>query len=465
MSTSGAVKVSIDVQVGGAPRASFGIPVVIGYHTEWPERIRYFTDANDLLPPTGTFTSDHPIYKAVAALLAQGPSRVSRVGVGRLESAVSLDYLVELLPGTLPAATLTTDAVYSVSINDSLVSYAVGATEVIANGVSVVVPAATTKAAVVNNLVAGLNDGTAFPSSNWTATDNTDGTFDVVGNALGDYYCLAALLPNFSMKNNTLDGATSLVDELAAIQAENDEWYTIIPTVASTPRVLAIASFAQTACKAQIASSSDTDILDAVDTDTGSQLLALSRERTMFAHHDNDCQYLSAAIAGRGLPQDVGAINWAWQGALSGVVAPKYNATQVANAEGKRTNLYREDCGGAAFFFGFTSSNNWFFDLARSRDWLIENIKKDLCDLLVRLQKVSFDDPGISLVKGTILGRLTDAVNRGILAADPAPVVTVPLAANVPDNDKANRCLNDVTFVATLAGAINKICVEGDLVL
>ena len=443
MSTSGAVKVSIDVQVGGAPRASFGIPLVLQYHTNWPERIRYYTDLADMVAD-GFATSDLA-YKAVAAILSQSQV-VDRVGVGRLESSVVMEYTATVNAPVVEGRT------YTVTMNDVDYSY-------------VALPADTP--ALVANALVGLLNG--IVGKNFTATDNTDGTFDVTGDATGDMFCFAAKLPSFAIKNNTPDGATSLVDELTAIQVENDEWYAIIPTIASTPRVLAIAGFAQTACKTQIASSSDTDMLAAptvpAASDTASQLLDLSRDRTMMSHHDNDCQYLSGSIAGRGLPQDVGAINWAWQGSLSGVSTPAYSGTQIANADLKRLNLYREDCGGPAFFYGYTSAANFFYDLTRSKDWLVENIKKDVCDLLVRNQKIPFTDQGIGLIKGTVRGRLIDAVGAGILAADPEPVVTAPLAADVLPSDKAARCLNDVLFTATLAGAINKVCVEGTVTL
>jgi len=52
-------------------------------------------------------------------------------------------------------------------------------------------------------------------------------------------------------------------------------------------------------------------------------------------------------------------------------------------------------------------------------------------------------------------------VNQGILAADPAPTVSVPRAADVSMIDKAARLLPDVKFEATLAGAIHKVIVNG----
>ena len=52
-------------------------------------------------------------------------------------------------------------------------------------------------------------------------------------------------------------------------------------------------------------------------------------------------------------------------------------------------------------------------------------------------------------------------VANDFLSNDPAPLVTVPKAADVPPTDKANRILRDVKFTATLAGAIHAVVIRG----
>ena len=56
---------------------------------------------------------------------------------------------------------------------------------------------------------------------------------------------------------------------------------------------------------------------------------------------------------------------------------------------------------------------------------------------------------------------LRAAVNQGILAADPAPTVTVPKVADVSAADKTARLLPDMKFTGTLAGAIHKVTITG----
>ena len=51
----------------------------------------------------------------------------------------------------------------------------------------------------------------------------------------------------------------------------------------------------------------------------------------------------------------------------------------------------------------------------------------------------------------------------GVLAADPVPIVQAPLVADIDPADKAARILPDITFQATLAGAIHKLVITGVL--
>jgi hypothetical protein len=54
-------------------------------------------------------------------------------------------------------------------------------------------------------------------------------------------------------------------------------------------------------------------------------------------------------------------------------------------------------------------------------------------------------------------------VKSGFLAASPAPVVTVPKAADIAPTDRANRDLKGVEWSATVAGAVHAIEITGTL--
>ena len=58
----------------------------------------------------------------------------------------------------------------------------------------------------------------------------------------------------------------------------------------------------------------------------------------------------------------------------------------------------------------------------------------------------------------TVVG---DAIDDGILRRDPAPTYSVPKVSSIDVNDRANRLLPDMKFVAELAGAIHRVQVRG----
>jgi hypothetical protein len=62
-----------------------------------------------------------------------------------------------------------------------------------------------------------------------------------------------------------------------------------------------------------------------------------------------------------------------------------------------------------------------------------------------------------------VLAQLQAGVSRDFIAANPEPTCTVPRASEVSAALKAARSLENVTFRATLAGAVHKVAIEGEL--
>ena len=90
-------------------------------------------------------------------------------------------------------------------------------------------------------------------------------------------------------------------------------------------------------------------------------------------------------------------------------------------------------------------------------------MRERLANLLFQSPKVPYTDPGIAMIENEVIAQLQEGISQGYIAADPAPVVTVPAAADVDSADKSDRILRNVNFTATLQGAIHKIVVTGVL--
>ena len=96
MSLDTIVNVQISTQTTAPEQASFGTPLIVGYHTNWPERARVYaagTAVDDLI--NDGFASTDPIVVAAQTLLSQNP-KVTEVAIGRLTEGPARD--IKLTP-------------------------------------------------------------------------------------------------------------------------------------------------------------------------------------------------------------------------------------------------------------------------------------------------------------------------------------------------------------------------------
>lgn len=120
---------------------------------------------------------------------------------------------------------------------------------------------------------------------------------------------------------------------------------------------------------------------------------------------------------------------------------------------------------------GKTCAGEWI-DVIRFRDWLVETIKTEEFSMLINREKLPYTDAGIALVEGVLNKVLKLGQDRGGIAPTEYDddgnrnlgyTITVPKAANISANKKAQRVLDDVTFTARLAGAIHAVNIKGSL--
>ena len=84
---------------------------------------------------------------------------------------------------------------------------------------------------------------------------------------------------------------------------------------------------------------------------------------------------------------------------------------------------------------------------------------------LTQNAKIGMTDPGVAKVVSTVKGSLNNGILAEGLAAFPAPTVSAPLVAAISQANLAGRNLPNLTFTATLAGAIQSTQINGSIVL
>ena len=444
------VTITITLQTKASTRPGFGIPLVVGELPAAVVTAGLFTDRVVVLTSTGFadsmlalgFVTTDDLYVAVQTEFAQDPSP-DEVYLGRRVTPVAQ------IDNVLVDAALA--GTYTVTINGIDFTF-VAAAETTTQIRDALVTAI--------NLVPGAVPVTAAPG----AGDSLDLTADEAGVSFTvavDHTSGAA--GNISTSNSTPN--LGIVEDLIAISAENDGWYALVETTHSDGVILTAAPYIETQSKIFGAQTNSADVLLAPTTDVLSSLQLAAFARTFGIFDSDDTEYLDAAWTGDALPTDPGSITWAYR-ELSTVVPSVgvtggLTATQLTNLNAKNGNYYERIAGRNVTRHG-RMADGTFIDLIRGRDWLEANLALDIFDLLANEDKVPYTDAGANQVASVVLARLNDAASRGIVVRD-SIVVTVPLVADVPVNDRANRHLPDVNFSATLQGAIHTLDITGTL--
>jgi len=432
MSLSDIVQVTITAQTAAPSRVGFGIPLVMAYHTNFPERARSYTSVADMI--TDGFAATDAAVRAVSALLAQNPKPASVV-VGREVGTAQMK--ITLTP------ILRNSTEYSVVLNGQTASFTSDAT------------------ATVVEITAGLKIAIDALAESVTVTDNgTD--LDIEANAVADAYSLYTVDRTlFGMVDVTPDGSPSIAADIAAVQVENDTWYSCHLTNQGKAVITAAAVYIETIYKIMVVASPDTDIYDSGSTtDIAANLQTAGYARTaLMYHYKANYQYPGAAWAGRMLPLDPGSATWKFK-TLSSVDYMTFTSSEESAIRDKDCNMYVRIAGISMTQEGVSSAGE-FIDITRGTDFIRSRLQEYVFGSMARADKIPYTDKGIAVVESDVNAVMRLSVTKDILADDPVPVVQVPLVANVPANDKTARILRDVEFSGTLAGAIHATQISG----
>lgn len=181
--------------------------------------------------------------------------------------------------------------------------------------------------------------------------------------------------------------------------------------------------------------------------------------------------YMHVAIAVRFLSYDAGSETWVNK-ALSSVNVSKFSSTIINALEAEPASYYIKVGDTGLVQGGKVRAGEWI-DVIRFRDWLKDDMQKRVLNVLVKNSKIPYTDKGIGLVHNQMIASLKEGNRRGGIADDaynsegeliPGFTTSVPLAADLSDEQKASRKLINCKFSAILAGAIHAVKVNGSLV-
>lgn len=444
------VTVNVVVANPSVTAAGFGVPMILTPNCTWSERTRTYTTLAGVLADWAATT---PEYAKAAAFFAQDPS-ISSLVIGRAVGKPT--------------------QIHEIKIESAVVGrvYAFKYTELgVTRTVSYTAVGGNTATDIATGLRAAFVALTS-PVPGFTAT--LGGYLNTVviltGNAAGNWSAVEVLndlvpsaLPDLLTVSETEAAPTpTLATDLANIKLENNDWYGFVMLYQSAAIVSAAAAWAETNEKQLIVALPDTHI--ALDADSGATdeahvLKGLGYKYTHVFFHPRGCEHADAAEMGSFFPVDPGQDDWTLK-TLIGVSIASYTDTQKTNLRAKNCNWYQTFGSVGSIGGEGKEAGGQYIDVTRDVDqmraWYAEYIaamKKRYADLN---QKVPFTDAGIALVRDQVAAVNARGVRTGIVS-EGTDSITVPLAADVSDADKATRTLPDVNTNWTLAGSIHHI--------
>lgn len=432
------VDVTITRETTSVSQAGFGTMLILGDNGDPSNLVREYSSLTEVAENYETTDEE---YLAAAAAFSQSPSP-DTVKIGHSGTYVA----------QVQTITFSGDLVASNSVACTIDGVALSAT-VFATDHLTTMNALATKIAAT----AGVATATVGGSGNRVITC-TAAVAGVPFTITGVVVTLGASQATAAIATSTAN--VGVQDALSDIIEEDNDWYALMMTDRTEGHVLLAAAYIETLRKIFITCSSDVDILDSTSTtDIAAYFESQNYDRTAVIFNEAPADYPDAAWLGRCLPEDPGEITWKFK-TLSGVTASDLSTTDRSDALDKNCNLMTT-IGGVDITEEGTMASGEFIDVIRDTDYLQARLEEAVYSRLANLNKIPYTDAGVAIIESEIRAVLNGAVEDGILSSDPAPEVEVPKVADVSEVDRAARFLPDITFTATLAGAIHRVEING----
>lgn len=439
------VKVDISLDTTGVSTEGFSTILCVGPHLHGLPRVSTYTAADQMLDDG--FSTDDPLYKMVSDAFSQTPSPAA-VKVGRRQVNSCTVTVAQL--GATSAYTLTVSG-YGDDGNVTEKTYSY-----------------TNDEGSSDDVLQGLSTAVTGDESALLSASYSDGVLTLQAKDPSKPFALKAS----SMLSVKLGSVTeSVAQTMAAVMNSDSDFYGVAFTSKEQDDVLAMAEWAESAGKLYGTSfGGDTVKNSEMTTDTGSQLKAKNYYRTFWFYHSVENEYPEVAVMARCFAVDPGGETWALK-KLAGITVDPLTETEFNAITGKNGNTFELFRNVSVTQNGKVAAGEWI-DIIRFRDWLEEEIKTNVFNLLINRDKVPYTDAGIASIESRIREALELGQSRGGIAPTEYDedgnqnlgyTISVPLAANISANTKANRELTDVTFTARLAGAIHVVDITGSL--
>lgn len=446
------VNVQISLNTTGISTEGFSTLLCVGPHMYGLTRVSTYTDPNQMIEDG--FSADDALYRMVSDAFAQTPSP-AQVKVGRQQ----VDGF------TLMVGQLGATSTYVLTVSNTLADGTIRKKEY----------SYTNSSGSESDILKGLlqaitGDSDAVITDNEEqASEETLTQLHLEAKNPGTAFSVQCT-SNLSTKMD--DPTEDIADTMAAVVASDSDFYGVALASRDDADILAMAAWAESNEKLfGTATAADGAKNSEITNDIGSQLQAKNYYRTFWFYHALAAtEYPECAIMARCFSINPGGETWANK-QLSSITTDSLSETEALAVQGKNGNTFEPFRNISITQNGKVAAGEWI-DVIRFRDWLAEEIKVNVFNLLINRDKVPYTDAGIAAIESQIRAALTLGQTRGGIAPTEYDengnqnlgfTISVPLSSSISPNQKALRILNDVKFTARLAGAIHVVNITGNL--
>lgn len=479
MSLDDVVNVQITIQSSALSLPGFGVPLLASVHSNFAERLRYYSDTAGML--LDGFTTSDRVYQMAAVIFSQNP-KPSRVAVGRRLTPVAMVHTLTVAGNTDGTYTVQLDGQNAsfvasgstaTQIRDGLVAAInalvpklgqtnvtaapVGTTDLTITSDNAGIPFATLLSSPAANLLnffqnvdasgAGA-DGTyvitigtvahTFQAISNTATQIRDALISLINAGTSGVAASPGTAPDtIDLERQssafvvtlsspasvlTVSGRTlsvGMAEDLAAITDEQPDWYMLLVEQRDDVNIRANADYIETVRKTYLAQSSAAAIVGTpFDSGNIADIAASLKNLGMSrtALVYTTVDTNDVAAAWAGLQLPKVPSSSTWKfKRLAGVSPDVFTTTQLSNLKSKDANGYREVAGRNMMFEG-TVAVGEFLDIVRGVDKLFQTIQANVFGALVANEKIPFTNGGIAQIGAQVTAALQASVTDGLIA-------------------------------------------------
>ena len=255
--------------------------------------------------------------------------------------------------------------------------------------------------------------------------------------------------------NYTSTDAESLVTALNDLLLTKNDFYYLVSPEQGLEEVTALAEWASTQDKIYAASTDSEDVYES---------LKGLYDNVYLLVHDNPDTYPAEGLVSLLASQIIGSYTWTFK-SINGVQPATYNSTKIKDIEDNYANTYIQESG-VNITSGSKSTSGEYIDIIQGQHFIKAKIAENVFGALVRNKKVPYTSAGIALIAAEVEKALTLAAQNGVVATENGEyqfAIDVPTIESIPTNNKAGRILPDIPWTATVAGAIEKVNINGVL--